>query len=111
MIDTPVLAAVVVTGVILGGLAVGAVSLYRRAGYRRIRAGHRNRPAGDDPSKPGATGGVGPLHCYHESCKAVGELFWQSRYGLVVLCRNHAYVLRNQLDYLLETMEPGSENK
>lgn len=106
MINTPVPIAIGVALAVIGGLSAAVAGFYRLVRYRRWRVDGRTIAAEVGPEVVDVSS---PLRCHHGGCRFTGELFWQSRYGLVVLCRNHAYVLRNRLDYLLETLEPGSE--
>lgn len=114
MVNTSALLVIGVVAAVLGAFSAIAAGLYRLVSRRRREGRPRHRPRGlPAPDRPGReiSDQISPLHCHHEGCRFIGELFWQSRYGLVVLCRNHAHILRNRLEYLLETTEPGGENK
>lgn len=46
-----------------------------------------------------------PLACHHRDCTRYGEVFWQNKRGVTVLCRHHAHQLWQELHQLLEAQE------
>ncbi len=66
----------------------------RRLLNRRLRR-HRVPVAGDDAS-PG-----NPIGCVMPRCRRCGEVFWQTRKGVIVVCRDHAVQMRYHLDRFL----------
>lgn len=53
--------------------------------------------------KAGAEASSGnPILCSMPRCRNCGEIFWQTRQGTVMLCRDHAVKVRNHLDQFLK---------
>lgn len=51
---------------------------------------------GDEPSAGN------PIGCVMPRCRKCGEVFWQTRKGVIVICRDHAVQMRDHLDRFLK---------
>lgn len=43
-----------------------------------------------------------PIGCVMPRCRRCGEVFWQTRKGVIVICRDHAVQMRDHLDRFLK---------
>lgn len=71
-------------------------------------------PAGVAPGGSAAGGtlpaGAGnPLQCSMPHCRRTGEIFWQTRHGVIWLCRGHALKFWESLSHFVQTIEHEPE--
>ncbi len=106
--ELPTAAAVfVVAHTVVVVLVIVCVLLYVAADdpwVRRLLHRRRRLPAVHVSSQQ-ASGN--PLACSIPGCRRCGEIFWHTRQGVVMLCRQHARRVREHLNEFLETLERG----
>ncbi len=57
---------------------------------------------------PAGAGG-NPLQCSMPHCRRTGEIFWQTRHGVIWLCRGHALRFWESLSHFVQTIEHEPE--
>lgn len=99
---------VVFVVIVLVVLFVGAdLPSLRRRRLARQSTLPKPVPADAVPTAPASP--LNPLQCSLPNCRRTGEIFWQTRQGVITLCRSHALKFWESLNQFVQTLEREPE--